>query len=660
MANQYVKLTDICHNFTYVFRGVCYYDTANDKAYQNYSGGEFSGDLEGAGISIRPQYGQIWFDLISGQFLTYRGGIPIINAVSNPPKWIKVKVYLGYTVDVNYAKNGRYAYVWTDATKDNTKLGRVYSSPDFSDDSEITNQILDGELIADIYGTGLYYYRFTVDKVLAYVINMSDDSIRGSQIWDKWYTITPVGVAASVYGYGNYTTGTIGSIVAGTGNRVLRASEGSAVFGKYNTISAGPYSHSSLPTLISGDGNSIKTPSQRFHTSGIIGDSNSIETDESDRIFITGSHNGVNGEEVYDGYISGAYNTLISSEQTATIGSNNTLAYSNFVTLFGNYNTLGGIQNWTISKLEIDEDGSYKDIPYDESTQLYTFDTHTIYRLYGIPEEIDNYEDRTVKKFLGYRRSTDGHTLITIPRNRVTSSSPCYIFGYHNSYYRSSDDFTYNLSSNYNYMIGAENVMYGTGTQCAGLIGYGLKSSQNGPYGQDLNSVRGAVYVGTYNETHNGSSAENVFANQAQFVVGIGTSDKDRKNGFCVYNTGLVAAPNCPDTMAEALSKTRWNSNKMLVTYGMLKDYAPGTPGAVGKPSVEVITLNVDDWVSFEQTVTITGMKPSNIVIAQANGNPHTYNANDIYLKTVGTDELVFGCSTVPSVAVSVKVVYWS
>lgn len=664
MANQYVRLTDICHNFTYAFRGVCYYDTANDKAYQNYSGGEFSGDLEDESLSVRPQYGQIWFDLISGQFLTYRGAIPIINAISNPPKWVKVKAYLGYTVDVNYAKNGRYAYVWTDATKDNTKLGRVYSSPDFSDDSEITSQILDGELIADIYGTGLYYYRFTIDKVLAYVVNVSDPTIQGSDTYGKWYVTPPTGDSASVYGNGNYTTGNTGSIVAGTQNKATRASEGSAIFGGFNTVSVGPNIGGQLGTLVSGVHNTIRTPSSSFHTSMVVGQTNTIELypgrSGCDRIFIIGTQHNINGEQAEDDCIFGAYNTLITSSRAMIMGSNNTIGHYTDTTVLGDWNTISGIQNWTITKLEIDEDGSYKNIPYDESTQLYTFDTSTIYKLYGIPEDFSNYDDRTIKQFLGYRRSTDGHTLITIQDNQVVSSNPCYIFGYHNSYYRSSDDFTNNRSSNYNYMIGAENVMYGNGTQCTGLIGYGLKSHQNGPYGQDPNSVRGAVYVGTYNEPNNGSSSDKVFANQAQFVVGIGTGDNDRKNGFCVYNTGLIAAPNCPDTIAEALSKARWNSQKMLVTYGMLKDYAPGTPGAVGKPSVGVITLNVDDWVSFEQTVTITGMKPSSVVIAQANGNPHTYNANDIYLKTVGTDELVFGCSTVPSVAVSVKVVYWS
>lgn len=664
MANQYVHLTDICHNFTYIYRGVCYYDTANDKAYQNYSGGEFSGDLEDEALSIRPQYGQIWFDLISGQFLTYRGDVEIINAISNPPKWVKVKAYLGYTVDVNYAKNGRYAYVWTDATKDNTKLGRVYSSPDFSDESEITSQILDGELVTDIYGTGLYYYRFTIDKVLAYVVDVYSSSNKSTDVMNHWYIFPPTGDSASVYGNGNYTTGSIGSIVAGTGNKATRASEGSAIFGAFNTVSVGPGGGGALYSLVSGNQNTIITPYYGFHTSMVIGSTNSIELYPGrrlcDNIYIAGSHNGVNGEICGDIGIYGAYNTLITSRRAMIFGSNNTIGHYTDTTVLGDYNTLSGIQNWTITKLEIDKDGSYKDIPYDESTQLYTFDTSTIYKLYGIPEDFNNYDDRTVKQFLGYRRSTDGHTLITVQENQVVSHNPCYIFGYHNSYYRSSDDFTNNRSSNYNYMIGAENVMYGNGTQCAGLIGYGLKGSQNGPYGQDLNSVRGAVYVGTYNETNNGSSADKVFANQAQFVVGIGTGDDDRKNGFCVYNTGLLAAPNCPDSIAEAMSKARWNSQKMLVTYGMLKDYAPGTPGAVGKPSVGVLTLNVDDWVSFEQTVSITGIKPSSVVIAQANGNPHTYNANDIYLKTVGTDELVFGCSTVPSVAVSVKVVYWA
>ena len=206
-------------------------------------------------------------------------------------------------------------------------------------------------------------------------------------------------------------------------------------------------------------------------------------------------------------------------------------------------------------------------------------------------------------------------------------------------------------------MVGAYNAFYASKTYGVGLIGYHLQY-----FGGEGNpqKIDGSIRLGAYNDDSNNNGY--IGGNKAQLVVGIGTSDNNRKNGFVVMQSGSLLAPECADTIEEATSASAisYNPNKTIVTYGMLQDYAPRTPGAVGKPAVTLVTLASNGWSSDEQTVSVSNMSASCVVIAQPNGNPYAYNYHEVYVKEQGTDQLTFKCSTTPQVDIDVKVVYWT
>ena len=163
------------------------------------------------------------------------------------------------------------------------------------------------------------------------------------------------------------------------------------------------------------------------------------------------------------------------------------------------------------------------------------------------------------------------------------------------------------------------------------------------------------VFAGTYNA----DSGDYINGVACKFLVGIGTADNNRKNGLAVLGSGVVLAPESPNSIASASAASGNTAEKMLVTYGMLQDYAPKTPGAIGKPAQTIVTLAVADWSSFEQTVSIPDMTADAVVLIEPSGNPHAYYTDEIFLSSQASGSLTFGCSVAPTVDISVKVVYW-
>lgn len=699
VLNQYVFLTDICRNSLYFYQGPSYYDAANDKNYRNYSAGVFSDEIIVTNYINR---GFVFFDLISGYFLLYcknKGDYP---SSTDHPNWLKIKAYRcdiqNYRYVFNSKRYGRFAYVYTNQEEDRSRCGRVYTSSDYSETSDITNQLLDGEFVIDmsncdydnIIQRNAYKYRFDVNHTLAYVSKTGQTNDHIDSGWEFY-----IGNGSSVFGNGNTIDGgnAFGSIIAGQNNSIHTGNNGSAIFGRGNTMNVGVTDggHETgidAGIIMAGVGNGIDTRSTACHSGYIIGEDNSCYIDSGDHIFMNGWNNYLSGHNMGRGaYISGTSNLAISINDSHVTGRSNNLYFEGEALVSGSFNTVGSfikrqynistntydVTPLTIVNIHVNKSGIYEGpgVSYDSVNQTYTFDTNKIYMIYGIPDTFSistsSYEDRTAEKLLDIKISFDGHTLqdfIQSPISSLVETNSIITIGNYNNYIRSLEGGNgLNYNSQHNIIIGSNNTMYAYGAVGITMIGRGL-TYYKGPSGYNPTAPAGAMYVGSYNalcQYYDGGINSEAADTSAMFVVGIGSGPEDRRNGFVITKDGTAGLPCAPDTISEATRLCSWNPNRMLITYGMLQDYAPKTPGAVGKPAFAILTLAANNWSGTDQTVHgVMGMTAGAVVIAQANGNPYAYNQHSIYLSAQADDELTFTCATLPSVDVSVKVVYWT
>lgn len=682
MDRRYVKFTDMCHNLTYVHMGVCYYDSAHDKNYRNYYLDPQTEEpvYDDEILDIEVGYGMVFFDLISNRFVLYCGN----TASSYPldcPKWLKIRTYKGFTATPEQDKYGRFAYVYS-STDNTAKTWHVYSSPNYEDSADLTAQLLDGEIVIDISTGKGYLYRYNYDHILSYV----KDAFTGGTNDTVWYSHAVATTSSLCLGSSNYTTGQGGSIVCGKNNKVTRNSEGSAVVGLNNTLEIGA-GYSQGASFMAGHDNIAKSISSSTHSIFIIGDTNHYTIyDSNDRNYMFGYNNKLEGESTFDTFIMGTDNEQLSIRDSFISGYYNKTFYRSRINVVGRNNEIshlagynsnsGEFYNFDYVRVDVDEEGRYTGdgITYDAVNDVYTFPTNTIFRVYEIQpmSTTTTYgDDRSTNNYSYYAVSTDTRTLTHI--NFSAEETYTHIYGTDNKVIpiKKNESGNYYSGNRYCYIIGYNNLLRSGNAEAVGLIGRGLSVTFNPQMSYDVHpTCNGAVYVGSYN-TMNGVT-EGGNANKGQFVVGIGTGENDRKNGFIVFTNGNVMAPNAPSSYA-ALQSTgyRGNVDKSLATWEQIKTYTI-TPGKTGKPMTGSVSLKgtpgtsgeMNKWVLngqvYEQTVTLAGSYTTSVILTFPDGDPHAYYTDEIYYINQPEDgKIKFGCSTLPSVDIQVKVVYW-
>ena len=74
------------------------------------------------------------------------------------------------------------------------------------------------------------------------------------------------------------------------------------------------------------------------------------------------------------------------------------------------------------------------------------------------------------------------------------------------------------------------------------------------------------------------------------------------------------------------------------------------------KATVKTFSLTAANWSNEQQTVNVSGVTASNIVIVTAAPGSHiTYRDNGVYCSAQGSGTLTFTCSSVPTAALSVQ-----
>lgn len=655
LLRPYITFTDWWNNSTFFYKGTCYYDNANDINYTD--------STKTSQIYSYSCY-DVYFDTNRQEFIAGSYG-SFVNG--RYPRWAYVTLYPGYRSTI-YDIFGRYAYVAHD-TSDMDNIGKVYSSPDLNPDSEITHLIEDGEFVCDINGGGLYHYFKNSNGQIRAIIRHKG----ASTTLERGFNGVGYGNCELVAGSANATPGgVIGGLLVGCNNKVNGGTcESISLIGWGNEtnifpnkLANGGGESNGIGHLLVGNSNAISCYENTnssgyngvFGQSAIIGCFNSFYTrgpGDHGYTHIIGEYNEITYQADHVNII-GSYNYMNRASFVEVVGSNNTTSYPNFLSygsVIGNNNTIGGFVSHGYSIIIQHEDGHYtgEGVSYNSQTGLYTFPTDKIMEMRGISAD---YSNNIHPKFkgdyvMGYYKSTDGHNLQTV---NVTSLNDYYVynFGYLNNYKKDTVS-----SGRYNatLLIGDHIDMVCTASSeevmaCGHYIQIDART-------QEIDYP--VVFTGTYN-TVNGT-------NGAAFVVGNGEYS-DRSNGLVVYSTGVTALPSSPDTISggvNAMTNTGVNSDKMAITYGMLKDYTgPGGGGQV-KPSTANITLDENDWSNLEQTVNVTGITTDSIVIVQPIG-PTTfgYNNNHVYLSSVNNGSLTFGCATGPSGDITVKVVYWA
>ena len=640
IINDAVQLNNNCNSIGYVYKGIAYYKVSNGTLYSD----------SGYTSTIRPifnvgeGYKYLYFDPILREFIT----TTIDYFPSHPPKWMTVKVYKrGYIRDdtnkVNYVL--RFGYI----SKSNNRY-RVYTSPDFEESTEITNDLYDGEIVCDYAGGNRYMYFFDSSHNYIYAKALGDYS------GVSYFSPATANVQLAV-GLGNEIKAGLlaGVFTCGHDNKIYGLAEGAAVMGLNNShyiinenggtsFITGEFNHAFSPTggkgfALIGGYNNIKL---QYYT-GYYGISGGCRYS-----ILGGYYNRCEGISAYENILFGNYNTTSSSDNINILGTNNTVYDRTYDLINGFWNRDGDIGggNFISGGLTQNKSGIYEgdDVSYNASTGMYTFPTNRIFKMYAW----NSNGSRNEHTFVGCYISTDGHTLTSVSY-RV---NPCYntIIGYTNYIYRKIDTVAdINDQSQYNYILGAHNNIYARNMKAIGAIGYWLKVD----YPND-NAPDGAIFLGAYNsmgETTN-----------AQVVIGIGTSESERSNGFVVYKNGITAAPACPNTVSAASSAAAADgidAGKVLVSYAMLQDYTSPGGGGSSRPTVTVLNLEAANWSNEEITESLPNITENSIVIIQPSGNPHAFYTDEIYLKSQGEGEVTFGCSVVPSVDITVKVVYW-
>lgn len=665
IATECSWFTNRCSSRVYIYRGPSYYDAANDRNYLHYNSSTqtFSDDIESLAFYERAKTGHLFFDVISGNFVTYTYDL---NPIGNVPKihWLKVKVYrtsasFGNKPNITMSSilqiASTSAYVYTDNT-DTSKKYKVYSRPDFGDDSEITNTIVDGQIITDMsdkpqtYG---HYYVCDINGVPRLVRDGAQSAY--DNFWFSGGCCSAQG--AVVFGENNKTTGgSYGNIVCGNGCEVYGATEGLAVFGLANRIEFGNTLVDQNASLIAGRNVIVISHSTASHTIVGLGHSVTINGDAysgSDRWFVMGASININNLcGGLDNFVFGSYIETNTTASSFALGHNHYAYDLQYMYTYGYGNRLYGIPKTILTR---NKSGIWEGegVTYDPSTGTYSFPQNKLFMLRGITNEWTSnfsYSDRTEEGFLGYAKSTDGTTLTPITGGIPTTAGYTTVIGTMNDYKIDTNVSPLTVTNTgYCTVVGYGNVMQWR-SNYYGVNAFGSHLDISG----DINPE--STYVGSYN-TMTGTTG-------AMFVVGIGTSST-RKNGLTIFDSGVIAAPSSPDTInagTAAMASTGLNSDKMVVTYGMMKDYTGPGGGGSSRPHVDTVTLTVADWdgSTFEQTVSLTGMTAGAIVIIQPIGSPQQFNYHNVYLDSQADDELTFKCTTTPTLDISVKVVYWT
>lgn len=636
--NAYVHLTDYCHNSVFFYNGVCYYNSATDK---NYSDSARTSEIN---VVSEFAYSSVYFDLVNGTLLLYCAGMG--SGISHP-KWIPVTLYkMGYVYEMPDRTSviGRQAYIHTDQTV-STNLWHVYRGKEMTASQDITSDICDGEVVMDGLTGGMYKYRFNTDHVLCFVTRIGDSETEP----------IPYGDSALVLGKTNYTCGGQGCFVAGDGNSVSRASEGSAIIGHGNEVHVGSSGGGMLGSLIAGSNHEINTYGVEAAYMAITGMGNHISDYGVGGPIATsmfGKNNRLYGSNGETNIIIGHGNegTSLNSHNIIS-GSNNYLYYTNQSFIYGTYNNIGNFTDKTVTSIVRGDDGIWtgNGVSYNEG--VYTFSQNYIFEKHEVQTDNRVNPERMVKKITGYAvASNDGHSLVNISLYDGYGLS---VLGNNNTYRK-----RYGTYNEFNYIIGSYNDVTGTGCSRIGVIGSHLNVDFDG-------AKSDVIVTGVYNNMDG--------VGNAVYIVGNGTSSNSAHNGLIVYSTGAVAAPTAPDTISggeSAMSGSGISSDKMLVTYAQLRSYTGPGGGGSSRPVVSSVILESADWSSvpveegsteytYEQTISFSGISSNSIVIVQPNGPPVSWYTNYVYLHSQDTNELIFRCSTVPSGDISVKVVYW-
>jgi len=643
IIDRFVRLTDYANNITYLYRGACYYNAATDTNYSDSA----RTVIISPGADERT-YEDVYFDLISNQFITRRPETEQFPGSSTLPKWIYVDVYKGekyqYGVPAAY---GRRAYVDTAPDFDGTY--HVYSSMEFSTQTDITNEMHDGEVVLDGYSGIAYWYRFNVNHSLCSVIKLTMSSGQGG----RWYCSFPAANGGMVLGNSNDSTGSSGSIVSGYGNSLIRNAQGAAVFGNGNTVAIG-YKYGQCETFVSGYSNQIKLPFVGDSYSIISGQSNAIDARGGQNIILLGKLNNLSGWLTDDAiYVIGQNNIAQSIDKVGIFGENNKVYHLGEGNVIGCWNEVGLFSGYTVTKMTMGKNGIWTGdgITYDPNNNIYHYATDKIFEKWDYISEgySSQNADKTLLTIVGYAVSLDGSSLTDIPEYRMKEYNSIHISGRNNSYVRKDISLINGMPNYHNYIYGSYNALKAAGCTGIGLVGYYL----NVDYSNN-NSTLGALFVGSYNSMDG--------TNGAKFVVGVGDYNT-RKNGFIAYDSGTLAAPSALDNISAAAStmdNTGVSSDKMIITYGQLKSYVGPGGGGSSRPLVSIVTIAASDWSNQQATVSLSGVTENSIITLQPTHDDYdAYFYNRLHVITNGSGTITIGCGAAPTNDISVKVVYW-
>lgn len=610
---SYIDITNVTHTDTYNYLGVAYYKASADKLYSD------------SALTTEIPYnqdGRIYLDLNNNLLIRQNTRDYRASGYKSDAKWVHFSPYIGYNAN-SPTLYGRYAYIQDYSLE-------VYSDPDKT--TSITNEIFDGETVIDYNGTRIHRYFFNKDHRL---VSVSENL--------NLYNQSNSNIIAGHENYISNTTSTYGTLVVGDDNDVKGPSLASIVSGQHNSLVS--YNRLGGTAAIFGFQNNVTVGNGNGQEPKILGGNNTITLPSgSYNDVLIGQNNELTGRNGEYSVILGGYNIAFDVKQSIISGSS-TYANSLFRScVIGSDNEIHKEVYFNGSRSET------SDVSPDEYGVMPT--SYQSNRLYRVIKRSGNYGDGKIFNcFQNYAYSSDGTTLSTI--TAVRQDSDLHVFGSHNKVLKTFENYTGSINDpTENTVIGHQNTLISSSTVGVTLLGYGLT------YQGSTNAAKSGVstvFAGTYNA----DSGDYINSVPCKFLVGIGTADSNRKNGLAVLGSGVVLAPESPNSIASASAASGNTAEKMLVTYAMLQDYAPKTPGAIGKPAQTIVTLTAADWSSLEQTVDISDMTASAVVLTEPSGNPHMYYANDVYLSSQTDGHLTFGCTSAPSGDVSVKVVYW-
>lgn len=572
------NLTNRAFTIDYTWGGVCYWDRDNNKAYKEPSKStEIRGNFNDASI---------YYDAVTHQFIRYTKAWVTSGSyiISTKDTWVAVKVYYGIRklVSIPGSISESAAFSVSAYCRDGGKNRvsydlHVFSEPSFASLTDITDDIIDGQLVYNLTGVSDPDNKSTEfgGKILMYERDV-DGKLISAYVLDSAY---PRGKAAG-YNYADV------SLVAGTGNS--GSAHASGIFGSGNKTNPGGY------LLLAGSGNTINylNPSGVTANMLLVGTTNSVLSQSNGQIdgsCLIGKENrvvsgamqyttifGFNNEHhflnpsasqiSYCNFISGRNHKHLESECTTVMGNSNTVFGVSDAYVDGCDNIVGlSFTNPTINIANQNAAGELRGngIVYNQSSKTYTFTQNGLWQM-----KVDSLAAQTSDTTVQYMISPDGvaFTPNTIKKQwcgtkvggnfntvcgpdqyvRPSSVYGCLVHGSHNTLRMSN-------TGNANGII---------------VLGYYLEAQYKiGGDGENAPEVDGAVYLGNSNDrTHH---------TNLQFSVGIGSNGSTRKDGFRLYRNGMNYAPSAPKTVADILAAAEENGqseDSIVLTYGMLKE----------------------------------------------------------------------------------------